>query len=400
MNDARDTQNEASLNRTYQQTHIALKEILDRYNSLHSTIFTCFIDASKAFDRVNHQKLFIKLHHRGVPKVIIRILVYWYAHQSMQVKWGDSVSEPFYVGNGVRQGGILSPFLFNVYMDELSQQLNACNTGCVIGNSLINHLMYADDLVIFCPYSAGLQQLLKVCSQYSVEFDIRYNANKSNIMIVRSKEDRKLVFPDLFLSGTALKVCDDVKYLGHHFVNDLSDDKDINRQCRKMYGQANMLARKFNMCSTAVKVALFRAFCTPLYTAHLWRVYRKSNMKKLTVAYNDGMRMLLRIPRWSSASQMFVNVGVPTCHALIRNLMYRFMCRLTASENSIIQALVKPGLSSVRFSSTLWRHWRACLYSLLQVLYADLLFYVLCFIVVFVLSLFLYIVLWIFMCPE
>ena len=191
-----------------------------------------------------------------------------------------------------------------------------------------------------------------------------------------------------------------MKYLGHHFVNDLSDDKDINRQCRKMYGQANMLARKFNMCSTAVKVALFRAFCTPLYTAHLWRVYRKSNMKKLTVAYNDGMRMLLRIPRWSSASQMFVNVGVPTCHALIRNLMYRFMCRLTASENSIIQALVKPGLSSVRFSSTLWRHWRACLYSLLQVLYADLLFYVLCFIVVFVLSLFLYIVLWIFMCPE
>ena len=94
--------------------------------------------------------------------------------------------------------------------------------------------MYADDLVIFCPYSAGLQQLLKVCSQYSVEFDIRYNANKSNIMIVRSKEDRKLVFPDFFLSGTALKVCDDVKYLGHHFVNDLSDDKDINRQCRKM----------------------------------------------------------------------------------------------------------------------------------------------------------------------
>ena len=140
LNDARDTQNEASLNRTYQQTHIALKEILDRYNSLHSTIFTCFIDASKAFDRVNHQKLFIKLHHRGVPKVIIRILVYWYAHQSMQVKWGDSVSEPFYVGNGVRQGGILSPFLFNVYMDELSQQLNACNTGCVIGNSLINQI--------------------------------------------------------------------------------------------------------------------------------------------------------------------------------------------------------------------------------------------------------------------
>lgn len=55
--------------------------------------------------------------------------------------------------------------------------------------------MYADDLVVFSPYSAGLQQLLKICSQYGEEFDIKYNAKKSNIIIVRSKEDRKKYFP-------------------------------------------------------------------------------------------------------------------------------------------------------------------------------------------------------------
>ena len=104
-------------------------------------------------------------------------------------------------------------------------------------------------------------------------------------MIVRSKEDRKLVFPDFFLSGTALKVCDEIKYLGHHIVNDLSDHKDINRQCRKIYAQANVLARKFGMCSANVKVALFKAFCTPLYTAHLCRSYRKKNMQRLNVVY-------------------------------------------------------------------------------------------------------------------
>ena len=101
-------------------------------------------------------------------------------------------------------------------MDDLSLQLNECRTGCLVGNSLINHLVYADDLVILCPYSAGLQQLLRICSQYGIDFDIKYNVKKSNIMIVRSREDRKLVFPDFFLFDIALKVCNEAKYLGHY----------------------------------------------------------------------------------------------------------------------------------------------------------------------------------------
>lgn len=65
------------------------------------------------------------------------------------VKWDNSVSAPFGVGNGVRQGGLFSPALFNVYMNELSEQLSDCTTGCMLDNILINHLMYADDLIIF-----------------------------------------------------------------------------------------------------------------------------------------------------------------------------------------------------------------------------------------------------------
>lgn len=75
-----------------------------------------------------------------------------------------------------------------------------------------------------------------------------------------------------------------------------------------MYAQANMLIRKFSMCSDSVKTTLFRAYCNPMYTAHLWQRYRKSSMQKLNVAYDA-------VPRWSSASQMFVSVGVPTCSA-------------------------------------------------------------------------------------
>ena len=191
-------------------------------------MFLCFIDASRAFDRLNHFKLFDKMCQRGVPKYIIRILAFWYAHQTMQVKWGNTVSEHFYVGNGVNQGGILSPLLCNLYMDDLSRKLNLCKTGCVIGATVVNHLMYADDLIIFSPCSAGLQQLLRICSQYGIDFNIKYNAKKSSIMIVRSKEDKKAVFPNCILSSNILLVCCEIKYLGHYISDDITDDKDIH----------------------------------------------------------------------------------------------------------------------------------------------------------------------------
>ena len=340
----------------------ALKEMLHGYYRQNTTMFMCFIDASKAFDRINHYKLFLKLSNCGVPSYLIRILVYWYSHQTMRVKWGNVTSAPFRVTNGVRQGGILSPFLFNVYMNDLSLSLNMCRTGCRFGDTLINHIMYADDLVILSPCTAGLQQLLRICSQYGDECDIKYNAGKSKIMIVRSRDDRRSPFPTFYLAGTALTECSEIKYLGHIIANDLTDDRDIYRQRQKLYVQANMLCRKFSMCSVAVKISLFKAYCTPMYTAHLWCHYKQSSIRKLTVAYNDSMRLLLRIPRRSSASQMFVSVGVPTCAAVLRNLMYRFMCRVSESQNNLIAALACPGRSSIRLFSWLWRHWRTCLY--------------------------------------
>ena len=104
-------------------------------------MFMCFLDAAKAFDRINHGKHFIKLQERGVPTYLIRILHYWYSRQTMQVTLGKTISNPFPVTHGVRQGGILSPVLFKLYMDGLSREIEECKTGCMVGNQLIKGIV-------------------------------------------------------------------------------------------------------------------------------------------------------------------------------------------------------------------------------------------------------------------
>ena len=212
--------------------------------------------------------------------------------------------------------------------------------------------MYADDLVIFTPYS----------SEFGIENDVKYNATKSTVIIIRSKSDKHTVFPDFILNGAALSVSIEVKYLGHFVTDDFRDDKDIYRQCRRLYAQGNTLIRKFHMCTADVKANLFRTYCTPLYTAHLWWNYRLYSIRRLNVAYNDIMRLLLRLPRYHSASQMFANINVPAFQAVVRNLIFKFICRLDKSENVIIQGLVKVGKSDLRFISAIWRHWYHKLY--------------------------------------
>ena len=94
----------------------------------------CFMDASKAFDRVNHWTLFKKLIDSGTPLIFVRIIMQWYATQKACVRWGSVVSDNFLITNGVRQGGILSPLFFNVYMDCLSESLCKTQTGCNVGD--------------------------------------------------------------------------------------------------------------------------------------------------------------------------------------------------------------------------------------------------------------------------
>ena len=203
-----------------------LKDIVNYYRSLNTPTFLCFLDIKKAFDRVNHFKLFKKLLDRGVPGFIVQLLVFWYRHQLFQVKWGQFLSQPFKVTNGIRQGGLLSPNLFNVYIDSLSNDLNKSSVGCHVANICVNHLSYADDMVILAPSVRALQKLLDVCFAFAIDHDIVYNTRKSVCMIIWPKKARLTFTPSFHLCGERLDFVKDFLYLGHNISCDLSDDQD------------------------------------------------------------------------------------------------------------------------------------------------------------------------------
>ena len=85
----------------------------------------------------------------------------------------------FHCLNGVRQGGILFPRLFAVYVDDLLKQLRDARSGCFIWHQYINHVMYADDICLRAPSALGLQKLLKMCYNFSQDNDIFFNSLKS-----------------------------------------------------------------------------------------------------------------------------------------------------------------------------------------------------------------------------
>ena len=135
-----------------------------------SSVYACFIDASKAFDRVRYDKLFELLVGRGIPHVSVRLLMDMYSRQSTRAAWDSMYSKYFGSRNGVRQGGVASPVLFTIYMDELLMRLQRAGIGCYVGHEWFGALGYADDLTLLSPSIKGLQKMVKMCANFGREF--------------------------------------------------------------------------------------------------------------------------------------------------------------------------------------------------------------------------------------
>ena len=103
-----------------------MKKVIDYYTSHGSHVPVCFVDFSKAFDKVNYWTLFNKLLDNNVDCNIVALLAVWYSKQQACIQWKNTISCPFNIGNGTRQGGILSPYFSPVIC------VNYCVSSCVI----------------------------------------------------------------------------------------------------------------------------------------------------------------------------------------------------------------------------------------------------------------------------
>ena len=119
--------------------------------------------------------------------------------------------------------------MFAVYIHRLSKDLNRVPAGCHIGNTLVNHIIYADDVWCISPSIAGLQDLHDVCDSFSYKNGIVFNSNKSQCMQFFPKSFHLTNVSVVRLCNETLNFSKKVKYLGVYLTNELTDDDNINR---------------------------------------------------------------------------------------------------------------------------------------------------------------------------
>jgi Reverse transcriptase (RNA-dependent DNA polymerase) len=154
-----------------------VRKVIDYFVENDSTVNICCLDISKAFDRVNHYGLFVKLMKRGAPVSLLLVLQNWYSKCVCRIRWGNFLSSEFSLKAGVRQGGVLSPILFLIYVDNILNKLD--HSGCKMHGLNLGSFMYADDLILIAPSLTELQNMIDICCNELCKIDLVLNETKS-----------------------------------------------------------------------------------------------------------------------------------------------------------------------------------------------------------------------------
>ena len=201
-----------------------IHQIIEKARDFQKNIYFCFIDYAKAFDCVDHKKLWKILIEMGIPDHLTCPLRNLYAGQEATVRTGHGTKNWFQIGKGVRQGCILSTCSFNLYAEYIMRNagLKVAQAGIKIAGRNINNLRYADDTTLMAESEEELKRLLMKVKEESEKVGSKLSIQKTKIMAsypITSWE----------IDGETVETVSDFIFLGSKITADGDGSQEIKR---------------------------------------------------------------------------------------------------------------------------------------------------------------------------
>ena len=274
------------------------------------TLAIAFVDFTKAYDSISREALWQVLKLYGVHPHVIKLLEDLHTGTEAVIRVDGKVGRSFTVKAGVRQGCVIAPTLFNVFVDHILQEALSrlppdkqfgvqiiTKSGGALPTDLISRivaLMYADDLALLTDSPDDLVVLLDMVDAVASKYGLFINAAKTEIMVV----GRPMTLPTFKLSGKELLVTDSFRYLGSFFADDgsMSREMDVrNVRALAAFRQFQDIWASPKLC-TKRKMDVYRTFILPifLYGCETW-TWTEVQMGRLEVTHSNCLRRIIGV---------------------------------------------------------------------------------------------------------
>jgi len=315
----------------------AVRSTIDYFRERGSNVYAASLDISKAFDTVNHCKLFSALSKTGIPKWVLSILHNWYNKLNVAVRWKSALSVPFNVKSGVRQGSTLSPFIFNVFMNEFIISLQNLGTGCCVCGHYIGCVLYADDIILLSASVVGLQNMLDCCFNVSQNLSLVFNCSKSCCFVVGKT---KFDIADMKLGPKTITWCNSFKYLGvcFHVDSKLKVNTDTIKQ--KFFAACNSILGNSKSLDELLQLQLHETYCLPLLQYALCSVkLTTAQCADLNSCWNSVFRRIFNFRKYDSVRSFIYGIGRLDFVHLRVNCIIKFVKNCLLSNNVIMSCM-------------------------------------------------------------
>jgi hypothetical protein len=263
-------------------------------------LFVAALDAQKAFDVVNHEKLKFKLYCAGVKGTTWRLLDNLYCGISEEVRWCGSFSRSFQVFKGVRQGGVMSTTLYKLFINQVLMQLQSSAICYHLGNIYIGSPTCADDQLLIADNGADMQAMIEMCFNYSKVHQYSLHPEKSTVTTYLSHRKE----PDKWqwrLGNELMPTVDSFTHLGLEWTEgNMSPDVNcrISLARKTVYALMGTGLHGVNGLSPVVSLHIIKIYVVPrlLYGLDAAVLARKQR-EEINNYYRNLLRMIQGLPK-------------------------------------------------------------------------------------------------------